>query len=66
MCPPMRAHWRHLANTTELGLRSAHPSPQPKLQIDWLSRFCTSHGKKSLYFTMGPLSPKIAPCHVGM
>ena len=24
MCPPMRAHWRHLANMIELVLPSAH------------------------------------------
>jgi len=54
------AHWRHLANMIELVLPLAHPSPQPKGQIDWFSHFCTAHGSKSLYFTM-TLSPKIAP-----
>jgi len=29
VCPPMRAHWRHLANAIELVLPSAHPNPQP-------------------------------------
>jgi len=29
MCRPMRAHCRHLVNTIELMLPSAHPSPQP-------------------------------------
>ena len=53
MCHHRRAHWRHLANTTELVLPSAHPSPQPKRQIDQFSRFCTAHGTKSLYFTVG-------------
>ena len=43
MCPPTWAHWRHLANTTERVLPSAHPSPQPKRQIDRFSRFCTAH-----------------------
>jgi len=42
MCPPMRAHWRHLANTIELVLPSAHPSPQSKRQIDRFNHFCTS------------------------
>jgi len=42
------AHWRHRANTTELVLAFAHPSPQPKWQIDRLSCFCTAHSRKSL------------------
>ena len=53
MCPPMRAHWRHLANTIELVHPSDHLSPQHKQQIDRFSRFCTCHGRKTLYFTMG-------------
>jgi len=48
-----QAHWRHLANTTELVLPWAHPSLQPKQQIDWFNRFCTAYNKMSLYFTMG-------------
>ena len=38
---------------------SAHPSPQPKRQIDRFSRFFTAHGRKSLYFTMATLSPEL-------
>ena len=53
----MRAHWRHLANTIQLCRPSAHLSPQPIRQIDQFSRFCTAHGRKCLYFTMG------APIH---
>ena len=34
MCPHGRAHWRHLANTTELVLPLAHPSPPSKRWID--------------------------------
>jgi len=60
MCPLMWAHWRHLANTIELVLSSAHPSPQTKRQIYQFSRFCTAHGIKSLYFQWATLSPKIA------
>jgi len=56
--PPMRAHWRHLANTFELVLHSAHPSPKLKWQVDWFSRFCTAHGRKSPYFTMGAPIPQ--------
>jgi len=41
---PMRAHWRNLANTIELMLSSAHPSPQTKRQIDRFSHSCTAHG----------------------
>jgi len=65
MCPPMWAHWRHLANMIELLLPSAHPSPQPKRQIDRFSCFCTAHDRKSLYFTMGNPFPQIAPSHEG-
>jgi len=55
--PSMRAHWRHLANTIKLLLPSAHPSPQPKRQIDRSSRFCTDDRRVSLYFTMGDARP---------
>jgi len=48
-----RIHWRHLANTTELVLPSAHASPQPKWQIDRFIHLCTAHGRKSLYITIG-------------
>jgi len=47
MCPPMWAHWRHLANMIELVLPSAHPSPKLKRWIDRFSRFCTAHGRVS-------------------
>jgi len=40
------AHWRHLANTIELVLPSAHQSPQPKRQIGRFRSFCTAHGRK--------------------
>jgi len=66
MCHPMWAHWSHLANTIELVLPSTHPSPQPKRQIDRFSRFCTAHGRKSLYFTVGNPFPKIAPPDEGI
>jgi len=63
MWPPMWVHWRHLMNTIELVLHSAYLSPQPKRLINWFSRFCTTHGRKSPYLTMGNPSPKIAPFH---
>jgi len=56
-CPSIRAHWRHLANTTELVHPSADSSPQSKQQMYSFSRFCTAYGRKCLYFTMG------APIH---
>jgi len=49
----------------ELVLPSTHPSPQPKRQISRFSCFCTAHGRKSLYFTMGDPFPEIAPSHGG-
>jgi len=61
MCPPMWAHWCHLANTTELVLLSYHPNPQPKQQVERFSRFCTADCRKSLYFTMGDPFPKNCP-----
>jgi len=64
MCPPMWAHWRHLANLIEL--HSVHPSPQPKRQFDRFGHFCTAHSRKSLYFTTGDPFPKVAPSHAGI
>jgi len=61
MRPSMWTHWHHLANTIELVLLCAHPSLQPKWQIDRFSRFCTAHGRKSLYFTMGYPFPQNSP-----
>ena len=60
---PIWANWRHMANTIELVLPSVHPSPQPKWQVDQLSRFCTDHRRKSLYFTTGAYFHKIARSH---
>jgi len=60
MCPPMRAHWeraywRNLTNTIELVLPVAHPSPQPKRQID---QFTVLHSSRQnvpiLYNGMPP------------
>jgi len=61
MCPPMRAQWCHLANTIELVHPSAHSSQQPEQQIDRFSPFCTDHGRKCLYFTMGALIHQNCP-----
>jgi len=66
-CPPVRAHWRYLANTIEFVHPTAHSSPQPKRQIDRLSRFCTANGRKCLKFTMAaPISTRIAPFKCGI
>jgi len=35
----------------------ANPSPNPKRHLDCFRRFCTAHGRTSLYFTMGCPSP---------
>jgi len=55
----MWVHWRHLANTIELMLPSAHPSPQSKREIDRFSRSCTAHGRKSLYLQWAVLFQKM-------
>ena len=65
MCPQGRAHWHHLANTIELVLSSAHPTLQPKRQIDRFSRFCTDHGESPYTLQWAPLSSKIDPSHGG-
>jgi len=46
-CPPMMAHWRHLANTIEVVLPLAHLSLLPERQIDRLSHFCTVYVRVS-------------------
>ena len=38
-------------------LHWAHPSPNPKLRLDRFSRFCTAHGRESLYFTTSRFFP---------
>jgi len=57
MCPPMMAHWRHLANTIELVLPSANPSPKPKRQIDRFSHFLHSSPKSVVGHDRHVLSP---------
>ena len=67
-------HWRHLPNTIEavhtgaswqmrlnLCFTRSTPSPQPKRQIDRFSRFCTAHGRTSLYCTMSTLFSQNCP-----
>jgi len=45
---------------------SAHPSPQPKQQIDRFSHFCTAQGGKCLYFIMGDPFPQNCPFSWGI
>ena len=59
------AYWRHLAYTLELVRPSAHPSPQPKQQIDRLSHFSQMTAECPYTLQWAPLSPKIAPSHGG-
>jgi len=42
-------------------ISSAYLNPQIKWHLDQLSRFCTAHGRTSLYFTMGRPSPSKLP-----
>ena len=79
MCPPMWAHWRHLANMIEivhtgatwrirlnlLVLPSAHPSPQPKRQIDWFCRAHRQNAESPFTLQRVTLSQKNAPSHGG-
>jgi len=66
MCPPMWAHWRHLANTIKLVLPSAYPSPQPKRQIDQSAVYAQFTAESSYALQWAALSPKIAPSHMGI
>jgi len=61
MCRPMWAHWRQLANTIELMLPSAHPSPQPKRSA--VSAQLMAESPYTLQWVT--LSPRIAPCYGG-
>jgi len=61
------ARWRQCAlpcgriGTTWQMFPSAHTCLQPKRQIDQFSRFCTAHGRKSLYCTTGDSFPQNCP-----
>jgi len=60
------ARWRHVTNTIELVLPSAHQCPQRKWQIDRFSHFCMDHSRVSLYFTVDhPFPVKITLSHEG-
>jgi len=53
------AHWRSLANTTELVLPSAHPSPQPNGKLH------SSQQKVPILYNGCLFSPKIDPSYGG-
>jgi len=55
-----------LAPPGEYDWTCAHPSPQPKQQIDGFSRFCTAHDRKSLYFTVSAPFPQNCPFPRGL
>jgi len=62
----MFARWRQCAPPTNTCFLGPTPSPYPKRHLERFSRFCTTHGRESLYFTMGcPFPLKIAPTHGG-
>jgi len=65
MCPPMLAHWRHRANTTELVLLLAHQSPQPKRQIESICSAVSTQLTAESPYTLQwvTLSPKVAPSY---
>jgi len=62
-CPPMWADWRHMANTNEFVLPSAHQNPQPngKSIGSAVSAQLTAESPYTLQWA--PISPKIAPSH---
>jgi len=67
-CPPMRAHWHHLANTIELVHPSAHSSPQPKRQmLKWIGSavFAQLTAESAYTLQWAPISTRIAPSHGG-
>jgi len=66
-CPPMRAHWRHLANAIELVHPSAHSSPQSKRRMDRFSPFAqlTAQSDYRPTLQLATLSTKFAPSHGG-
>jgi len=43
----------------------AHPSPQPKRHLNQFGHFCTAHGRRSLYFTVGAHFPEKLPLTMG-
>jgi len=65
MCPPMRARWRHLANTIELVHPSADWSPQPKRQMDRFQPFLHSLWHKVPILYNGRPYPPEVPFSMG-
>ena len=65
MCPPMRAHWRRLANTIELVLPwgTRGHNPNGKSIISGVFAQLTAESPYTLQ--RAPLSPKIATSHGG-
>jgi len=65
MCPPIWAHWRHLANTIELVLPSFHPihNPNGKSIGSAVSAQLTAESPYTLQWVTFP--PEIAPSHRG-
>jgi len=59
MCPLMRANWRHLANTIELMLPSAHPNPHQNGKSISSAVFAQLTAESPDTLQWAPLSPKI-------
>jgi len=66
-CPPMRAYWHHLANTTELVVPLVHPESTTKTG-KWISWAISAQLMAKSPYTLwwAPLSPKIAHSHEGI
>ena len=63
-CHQCALPWGHIGATWRIRLNLCFlwpTSPQLKQQIDRFSRFCTAHGRKSLYFATGAPFPQNCP-----
>jgi len=64
MCPTICAHWRHLENTIELVLPSAHTESTTQIANRSVQLFLHgSRQKASIFYNGRPFPQKISPSH---